>query len=355
MPTHPSDTLVIGGGVCGTYLTLLLARQGHDVLLAEARDALGGRARTARLADPECAVDLGPAWVWPHQRRVLALIEELGIGLFEQFSDGNLVYQDPRLPDVREYEMSTMAGSLRLVGGMQTLTDRMAAQLDPERVWTDATLTDLQRTERGARARFSDGREVDAARVVLAMPPRLMAGLGYDPPLPDALATSMRRVPTWMAGHAKAVAIYSTPFWRGQGRSGDGISHRGPLGELHDASPHDPGPGALFGFFATPASWRHAHADRLDDLVRAQLEAMYGAPAGDPLELLILDWSRDPHVATDADADPPPGHSSYAPLTAPLGAWEGALWLSGSEVAPSEGGYVEGAVVAAEAVFAAIT
>ncbi|MEM1154111.1 MAG: hypothetical protein AAGI44_08210 [Pseudomonadota bacterium] len=44
-------------------------------------------------------------------------------------------------------------------------------------------------------------------------------------------------VPTWMAGQAKVVAVYESPFWRDSGFSGDAMSRKGPLIEIHDASP----------------------------------------------------------------------------------------------------------------------
>lgn len=61
--------------------------------------------------------------------------------------------------------------------------------------------------------------------------------------------------PTWMAGHAKVVAIYERPFWRDSGLSGFVSSRVGPLQEIHDASP-EAGSGALFGFLGIPVEVR---------------------------------------------------------------------------------------------------
>ncbi|MFG2512333.1 FAD-dependent oxidoreductase [Streptomyces sp. NPDC048584] len=44
--TIDTDVLVVGAGLAGLHVATLLARQGHDVLLAERRTALGGAIRT---------------------------------------------------------------------------------------------------------------------------------------------------------------------------------------------------------------------------------------------------------------------------------------------------------------------
>jgi hypothetical protein len=82
------------------------------------------------------------------------------------------------------------------------------------------------------------GDTIRAARVVLALPPRLAAGLG----------AAVTAVPTRIAVQAKLVATYPAAFWRAERLNGDAISHGGPLAETHEASPADAGTGALFGF-----------------------------------------------------------------------------------------------------------
>ena len=341
--------------MCGTRLADLLRMRGVPFLLAEARDELGGRIRTLRLDTPASYADLGPAWIWPHQPRVLDLVDELGLRTFQQHIRGQLVFeQSPALP-ARRLDMATMGGSLRLEGGLGTLVDGLAARIDPARLRLGAGLRRLERTGHGVRASFEDGAVIEARQVVLAMPPRVVASsLELQPDLPDTTLLALRSVPTWMAGHAKAVAIYDTPFWRERGLNGDAISHVGPLGELHDASPHDLAVGALFGFFAQPAAWRQAHRAELEALVLAQLERLYGEPAGSPTRLHIQDWARDPLVAVEADARMLREHPQYGPLPASSGDWAGILHLSGTELAPAEGGYVEGALVAAEATMVAL-
>lgn len=342
------EVLVVGGGVCGVRLAGLLAARGVPFVLAESRATLGGRVRTERLEDPRGYVDLGPAWVWPHQPRVLDLLRRHGVGTFEQYTRGRLIFQDER-GSTRPFDMATMGGSLRIEGGMLGLVEALGAAVDRDACWLGAHLQTLTRTRGGVRASFADGRTLEARQVVLALPPRIAADtLTFEPPLPDPFRQALRRVPTWMAGHAKALAAYDTPWWREHGLNGDAVSHCGPLGELHDASPHDLSCGALFGFFARPAPWRRQYRATLEERVRAQLSTLYGEPAGSPRRLLLLDWAEDPLVATEADEVLLREHPPYGPVREDAGPWAQVLLLSGTETAPTEGGYIEGALAAAE-------
>ena len=343
-----TSVLIVGGGVCGVRLAGLLREQGTSYLLAESRSTLGGRVRTEHHDTPPAYADLGPAWVWPHQPRVLSLLRARGVPTFEQHTQGQLVFQDEH-GATRRFDMATMGGSLRIEGGMIRLVESLAEDLDAQHCWLGAHLQRLERTEHGARAHFGDGRTLEVGRVVLTVPPRVLAAtVSFEPELPESLREALQRVPTWMAGHAKAVAIYDAPFWREGGLNGDAVSHCGPLGELHDASPHDGSAGALFGFFGKPASWRRANADALQDKVRAQLTALFGDAAGQPRSLSIVDWAEDPLVATPADDVLLREHPPYRPLPPPTGRWSDVLHLSGTELAPAEGGYIEGALAAAE-------
>ncbi|HEX7985505.1 MAG TPA: FAD-dependent oxidoreductase, partial [Duganella sp.] len=153
---------------------------------------------------------------------------------------------------------------------------------------------------------------------------------------------------TWMAPHAKYVAIYDEPFWRAQGLSGSAHSGGGPLGEIHDASMQG-GSAALFGFLGVPARTRQRLTD--DVLLthcRAQLTRLFGPQADAPRAEFIKDWSKDALTATPADLDAGGDHG-HAPAAAPAsGPWQGRLSAIASEWSPRFPGYVAGAIDAAE-------
>ena len=176
---------------------------------------------------------------------------------------------------------------------------------------------------------------VRAGQAILAMPPRLVAGL--DVAVPDA--------PTWMAGHAKLVATYPTAFWRENGLNGDAISHRGPLAEIHDASPFCGKTGALFGFAQVGA----ARQPGFRDAAISQLARLFGQDAATPDNVFIKDWSMDLATATEADLTPPSAHPTYSALHPTR-----RLIFAGTETSHDNGGFLEGALEAAEAAHTAL-
>jgi monoamine oxidase len=283
------------------------------------------------------------------------LIQQLGLEVFAQYSNGRLVYQEASGRVRRDLDFSTMGDALRVDGGIHLLARAMADRLPQGVLRLGARVERLTLDADVVRAELSTGEPVVAERVVLATPPRVAAEqIAIEPPLPESMTHAMRAVPTWMAGHAKAVAVYEEPFWRHQGLSGDAMSRVGPLAEIHDASPRNAGVGALFGFFGEPPAWRRRHADSVEQVICSQLETLFGSAAAMPRKLWIVDWVEDREISVVADEQMPMAHPTYGPLPTLDGAWRGKLHFAGTEVAPREGGFIEGAILAAEAAVKAI-
>jgi monoamine oxidase len=358
-----TEVLIAGGGLAGLYLANQLEQAGIDYLLVEARDRLGGRVLSlpARGSDAQAdRYDLGPAWFWPSQPRLMRLANELDVSVFPQYSDGNLVFQDAGGTVQRDLQYSTMAGSLRVSGGVGRLIEGLAQRLPADKVHLAQKVTRLSLSGVGVRAGIQNDEgetEIESSIVALALPPRLVAeSITFDPALEKGAVDAMRSIPTWMAAHAKVVAVYDKPFWREAGRSGDGISQRGPLVEIHDASPTDSTKGALFGFVGTPAPIRQSVNFDLARLAVEQLAAMYGQNAPQPVDILVQDWAREEFTATDADANEQLSqHPAYGTPPSLTNLWDGKLQLTSSEMAPDFGGYLEGALEAAEIAIAKIS
>lgn len=338
-------TLIVGGGLSGLALAEALETQGHDYLLVEARTRLGGRILTHH--EGGGYFDMGPAWFWSGQPRIAHLIARLSLQRFEQFADGVLTFENEHGQVQRGQGFSSMEGSWRLVGGLGALIDALAARLSDHRKRLNAAVIQLDRSGDCCIATLSNGERINADQVVLALPPRVAARIGFSPALPVDAIQAMQGIATWMAGQAKAVAVYDTPFWRDDGLSGDAMSRKGPMVEIHDASPATGGPYALFGFIGIPPTGR-ADEQMLREHLQAQLVRLFGAQAADLRQLYVKDWAFDPNTATEADKAPLYTHPTYELPHALAGLWDDRLHFAGTEVAPTFGGYIEGALEAAE-------
>lgn len=363
----PLSVAIVGGGLSGLYAAWLLQRQGlTDWVLLEGREHLGGRilsppaahAGEAALAANPTALrnrfDLGPSWFWPgYQPQLDQLVSDLGLERFEQHEAGDMVLErSAQEPPRRVQGFVNAPPSMRLAGGMGALTDALHQRLDATRIQTGQTVRHLRSDALQVALDTEDPAGTvttwRADHVLLALPPRLVAGtLRFTPALPPGVVQQWQDTPTWMAPHAKYVALYGAPFWREQGWSGEARSACGPMAEIHDASMPG-GSAALFGFLGVPVRARQSVSEAvLRAHCRAQLVRLFGPQAATPQVEFFKDWALDPFTATAADAEGSGQHPDAPVPTVSSGPWCGCLTGIGSEWSPQFPGYLAGAIEAA--------
>jgi len=360
--------VIVGGGLSGLYAAFLLEQKGIAYRLLEARDTLGGRIVVAKYSDvhtannsadvdqaeSSAAFDLGPSWFWPdYQTQLSTLIESLNLSRFAQFEEGGMMVERAvNQPPVRMQGYKSAPPSMRLVGGMAALTDALYARLEASCIMTSQTVRQLNRTPQYIEVQSEDSSghvmTFRAQHVLLALPPRLVEGrILFQPALPQDFSEQWRETATWMAPHAKYVAVYESSFWRDAGFSGAARSAIGPLTEIHDASTLE-GDGALFGFFGVPAQVRQSVSDTvLKEHCRAQLVRLFGAQTSNPKAEYLKDWAQDPLTAMPADASGNGQHAVAPPSKPKTGVWQDCLTGCGSEWSAQFPGYVAGAIDAA--------
>jgi monoamine oxidase len=428
-----SDVVVVGAGFAGLSAARDLVRLGHDVVVLEGRDRVGGRSSTTTIAGTP--VDLGGTFVGPTQDAVLALAKELGCETVRTHSRGkNLIrwhgrvrsYRStiPRLSIIELLDVSriqwrfervcrrvpvnepwtssiadildsktlddwlryvhasastrnlmaimarvtwgcepeevSMLHAIRYVkaggglgrmldveggaqqdrfpGGTQQIALRMAEELG-ERVVLNAVVRRIERRSDGSLIVGSDGGDVTAKAVIVAVPPAHRAGIEFDPALPPEYEKLTEH---WPQGNlSKAYAAYETPFWRANGCSGEALSDEGPVFITFDVSPSDAGPGILLGFTDARTFDALPPEERREQVLEGFV-TLFGEAAGRPIDYVDHCWGTEEFAPGGPTAAVPPGSwTTYGPWLRK--AVDGIYW-AGTETADEWTGFFDGAV-----------
>jgi len=321
------NLIIIGAGLSGIYTAKLLEPY-YTITILEARHNAGGRIRTID------GFDMGPSWVWQHQKNILNLIEYLKLELFSQHTKGLAVYDTPKGAD--HFNPQAQPPSARLKGGLGQLIQKLLTSLENSTIHYQHKVQKISYEKDGVNVKTQD-KSFSATHVILACAPRIALDIEFSPKLHQHIVSQLEQTPTWMAHTAKCVITYKEPFWRRAGLSGFGFSNLGPLSEIHDSSTEDKA--ALFGFF-------HSKAKVDKDHIIAQLVRMFGPKAEEFLEFHLIDWRVEPFASSPLDGQALHSHPNYG---YDLTDYEDHLIFTGSESAMQEGGYLEGALIAAMA------
>ena len=351
-----TEAIIVGGGISGLYTAFKLQKANISYALLEAKSIVGGRvAGKPALPHSDLSVDLGPTWFWPHQRKLKQLLTQLNIEWFEQYSKGeNLYHVHPEAVPSRTYSSASTMAAYRVKGGMRQLIATLTQKLEPTSIKTEHAAIKIKRKNNiwQVTARHN-GREkaFEAHQLVLALPPRLIIKhLAPENCLSTKLINDLQLQQTWMSGQAKFVAVYKKPFWRENNLSGEAFSHVGPMVEIHDGSSTQDSGFALFGFIGLPLAVRTQFSnEQLKSQCVDQLGVLFGQEALDIEARYLKDWAQDKWVATDQDNMESPRHAEFAAIKHQEELELLRLHFAASEFAQLEPGYLEGALLAADA------
>jgi monoamine oxidase len=136
------DVVVVGAGFAGLTVARALTALGHDVVVLEGRDRVGGRSFTTTVAG--VPVDLGATFVGPTQTEVLALAAELGCTTVPTHNAGkNLIRWRGRVRSYRSTIPKLSILELLDVSRIQWRFERLAKQVPLAAPWTAPTASRL--------------------------------------------------------------------------------------------------------------------------------------------------------------------------------------------------------------------
>jgi monoamine oxidase len=349
--TTPLDVIIVGGGLSGLIVARNLSKNKRWKLL-EASENLGGRLRNDIAGN---SIDLGGAWIWPHQHQMANLVDSLGIGTFLQPGDSS---------------------SIRIVGGAADIVKRIVDELccakssddhdhhddhheeDAHRIETNCPVVACRRiSESLVSVELASGRVLRAKHVCFACPPKLIdLHIQFYPSLPSTKSRAMASSQTWMAGVTKVALVYhSPPFWPiYESNGGFQPGEHKPAFQFYDASPEDGSVCALT--FFTLASLSNAENDDAM-LARDCAEQMCSSLSNSTLrnfpnivqhirgydEIHVKRWPQEKYISEDAH---PTGITPHPEPDLELAKpeWNGMLLFAGTETDLVSPGVMEGAV-----------
>lgn len=229
----------------------------------------------------------------------------------------------------------------RVVGGMQQVSERLAAELG-DAVTLGAPVRRLERRDDGVTAYADGGVVVHAKRAIVAVPPNLYSRIDFQPPLSRMRHQAHQHVSLGLV--IKVHAVYDTPFWREDGLSGTVFAPFNAISEVYDNTNHDDPKGTLVGFVSDLAA--DASFGLGEEAQRAQilegLAEYFGPKALEPEVFYLSDWGSEEWTrgayAASFDLG---GLSRYGALqTQP----EGVIHWACSDIAAAGYQHVDGAI-----------
>lgn len=235
----------------------------------------------------------------------------------------------------------------RVAGGTQLVAQRLAERLG-EALHLNQAVQAIVQTEAGVCVETGE-RDYFAQTAIVCLPPQLVPGLIFSPPLPPDLYRAFAAMQT--GNTMKVQAVYDRPFWRDNGLSGNGINWDGPQTFTYDNTLGD-GPGVLLGFLtarrATEALRLPMH-ERKQAVLQAWAD-VFGQEALEPIDYIEHDWTADQFTRGGYGCHFPPG--AWCEFGAAFGGESMPrfqnVWWAASDLAKDWNGYLEGALFAGE-------
>jgi monoamine oxidase len=244
----------------------------------------------------------------------------------------------------RNFNTRDGAQMFRFAGGSQLICERIAHKLG-RAVVLESPVRRIIQGRRGVTV-HSDRLEVEAKRVIVAIPPVLTGMIDYEPGLPDERVELIDHYPQGTL--TKAAAVYDRPFWREDGLTGQALYDKGPVAATFDDSPEDGSKGVIFGFvggdqargFAKLSTQERRQAV-LDNYVE-----FFGPEAANAKQYVETSWKAE--TWTRGCPVGLPGLGQLAARGPALAKPVGRIHWAGTDTSNYWAGYLDGAVRSGE-------
>ncbi|MFT5431209.1 MAG: monoamine oxidase, partial [Myxococcota bacterium] len=188
-------------------------------------------------------------------------------------------------------EIEGGAQQTRFSLGAQHIAERLAQGLG-DRVILEAPVRRIDQAGDDVTVSTDIG-DIRAKQVICAIPPHLTARIDFNPGLPPMRRQLVERLP--MGFTMKVLVLYDTPFWRGEGWSGEAVCSAGPATYIVDNTHDGTGQACLLAFLVGQPgrSWAGRALESRRRALLDQLARYFGPSAETPTEYREMDWSTE--------------------------------------------------------------
>lgn len=348
MNSIKTDILIIGAGLTGLTLAYYLKKEAITFKIIEAKHTIGGRINTV-YNENHAPIELGATWMIDQQIKVLKLLKDLKVLIFEQYYGNTAIYHPQHLKEAQLVKLpENNAKSYRIANGTYSIIEALTKHIPKESIDCNQIATSISQFPEGIHI-ITKTAKYQCKHVVSTLPPLLFSKhISVDPKLPSELFAIMANTHTWMHNAIRIGFTYKSPFWNAKNTSGTIYSSHGPIQEFYDHSNVENELYALSGFLNS--SFTEKTKEERKTLALKQLQQYYGDIALDFESYEECVWNNEVYTSVASDRFLMPqtnnGHSYYK--NAYL---NDRLYFAGAETSVIFPGKMEGAIQSAEFVF----
>ena len=203
--------VILGAGLSGLLTGFRLKKMGYEIQILEARDRIGGRIHT-HYAAADTPIELGATWFGAQHTHLLGLLEELGIGYYEQHTKGGTYFEPFSLAPPQKITVPEQMPSYRISGGSSAVIDALRNAIADKEITLGVQIDALDFSENSVSV--GGGNEKwEADLVVSTLPPGLLfRAIQFTPVIDNEVRNIGLETHTWMQDSIKTAIVYDTPF-----------------------------------------------------------------------------------------------------------------------------------------------
>ncbi|PYI03998.1 amine oxidase [Aspergillus sclerotiicarbonarius CBS 121057] len=236
---------------------------------------------------------------------------------------------------------------LRTRQGTQTISQKMAEELDPETLFlgTPVTSIDQSRPDGICLVQTLDNATFHCRRVIVSVPTTLYQSISFSPPLPQTKNSLSHD--TVMGYYSKMIFVFNEPWWRNAGFTGIFDSADGPVSFTRDTSVPRDDQWSITCFIVggrgrtwSKLSKADRHTQVWEQFCRYFGEFVEKIP--EPANVLEMEWSKQPSFLGAPCPVMTPG--TMTTVGTELATPFGRVHFVGTETSIVWRGYMEGAI-----------